>query len=81
MLTNHRCKAQERGIMTSSPRSGFARPDSAWSRIQSLNSQLLNSLTLNNRALDLQGAGWLTQMEKRWSIFHQAVVFLEERDG
>ena len=67
--------------MTSSPGWGFARPDSARSRIRSLNSQLLNSLTLNNRALDLQGVGWWPQVEKRWSICHEAVVFLEERDG
>ena len=72
--------------MTSSPAWGSARPDSARSRIQSLNKQplinrTLDNRTLNNRALDLQGAGWWPRVEKRWSIFHQAVVFLEERDG
>ena len=81
MLTSHRCKAQERGIMTSSPAWGFARPDSARSRIQSLNSQPLINRTLDNRTLDLQGVGWLSRFEKHWSICHEAVVFLEERDG
>ena len=67
--------------MSSSPGWGLARPDFARSRIQSLNSQLLNNRTLNNQALDIQGAGWWPQVEKPCSIFHEAVVFLEERDG
>ena len=81
MLTYHQCKSLEKGIRPVHRARGSARPDSAWSRLQSLNSQLLNSLTLNNRALNIQGAGWWPQVEKPWYIFHEAVVFLEERDG
>ena len=61
--------------MTSSPAWGFSRPYSAGGHVQLLNNQPLNNQPLNNQVLDIQGAGWWTQMEKRWSIFHQAVVF------
>ena len=62
--------------MTSSPVRGSARPDSARSQVQSLNNRILTS-----QALDIQGAGWWPPVEKPWYIFHEAVVFLEERDG
>ena len=79
-----RKRALERGIMTSSPAWGFARPDSTWGHVRSLNDQPLNNQALNNRPLDnqvldnqaldmhgmnIQGAGWWPQVEKPCSIF------------